>query len=162
LGDVIYDPRHVESKLDHVPGLGLLPIETVFAGDKATHQARAQVRNGPGWFASLEGQTVTGYEIHMGRTHGQGNGWLEIKERNGQSVQVGDGGVSENGKVWGCYFHGLFANENLRQAWLMDLGWSRTPPLPSPNPFADSLARLADTLEETLDMRLLEKIIWEG
>lgn len=161
LGNVIHDPQHVESKLDRAAGFGLLPIETVFAGHKATHQAKARVRNGPGWLANLEGEIVTGYEIHMGRTYG-GSPWLEITERNGQSVQVTDGGVSENGKIWGCYFHGLFANEHLRRAWLADLGWSQSERIKSANPFADSLTRLADTLQETLDMKLLEKIVWEG
>jgi adenosylcobyric acid synthase len=161
LGEVIHDPEHVESKSDSAPGLGLLPIETVFAGDKATHQARARVHNAPGWFANLEGQTVTGYEIHMGRTRVR-NPWLEITERNGQPVHVLDGEVSEDGKVWGCYFHGLFANENLRRAWLADLGWTGVQPIGNRNPFADSLTRLADTLEKTLDMNFLEKIVWEG
>jgi adenosylcobyric acid synthase len=161
LGEAVYDPGHVESKLDSAPGLGLLPIETVFAGDKATHQASARVRNGPGWFASLEGQAVTGYEIHMGRTQSQ-TPWLEIKERGGLPVQVLDGASSEDGKVWGCYVHGLFTNENLRRAWLAHLGWKGAQRSEDANPFAASLTRLADTLEESLDMRLLEKIAWES
>jgi adenosylcobyric acid synthase len=161
LGEAVHDPDHVESKMDSVPGLGLLPIETVFAGDKATHQASAQVRNGPGWFANLEGQAVTGYEIHMGRTDSQ-NSWLEITKRGGQSVRVPDGAASDDGRVWGCYVHGLFANQNLRRAWLKDLGWDEEKTSQNENPFAASLTRLADTLESTLDMDLLEKIIWEN
>lgn len=161
LGEVVYDPQHVESKLDHTPGLGLLSIETTFAGDKATHQASAQVRNGPGWLAKIEGQVVTGYEIHMGRTESQ-SAWLEISERSGQSVRVPDGAASEDGKIWGCYVHGLFANDNLRRAWLSDLGWKGERKVDDANPFAASLTRLADTLESTLNMGLLEKIIWEG
>jgi len=160
LGEVVHDPGHVESKLDSAPGLGLLPIETVFAGDKATHQAKAQIQNGSGWFANLEGQKVTGYEIHMGRTESQSS-WLEITERNGQAVQVLDGATSEDGKVWGCYMHGLFINENLRRAWLEDLGWNKDK-ASEKDPFAASLTRLADTLESTLDMDMLEKIIWES
>ena len=160
LGEVVHDPQHIESKLDSAPGLGLLPIETVFAGDKATHQASAQVRNGTGWFANLEGQTVTGYEIHMGRTNSQIS-WLEISKRSGQSVQVPDGASSEDGKVWGCYVHGLFANENLRRAWLKDLGWDEEKASQNENPFAASLTRLADTLESTLDMNLLERITFQ-
>jgi adenosylcobyric acid synthase len=161
LGEAVHDPGHVESKLDSTPGLGLLPIETVFAGDKATHQASGQVRNGPGWFAELEGQTVTGYEIHMGRTDSQST-WLEITQRGGRSVQVPDGAASEDGRVWGCYVHGLFANQNLRRAWLKDLGWNEEKATENENPFAASLTRLADTLESTLDMDLLEKIVWEN
>ncbi len=160
LGEVVHDPQHVESKLDSAPGLGLLPIETVFAGDKATHQANAQVRNGPGWFANLEGQMVSGYEIHMGLTDSLSS-WLVISERGGQSVGVPDGAASEDGKVWGCYVHGLFANQNLRRAWLESLGWKGGELGEGSNPFAASLTRLADTLESTLDMDLLEKIIWE-
>ena len=161
LGEVVHDPGHVESKLDSVPGLGLLPIETAFAGDKATHQASAQVRNGPGWLVKLEGQTVTGYEIHMGRTQGQ-SPFLEIVERSGQSVQEADGAVSDDGKIWGCYIHRLFANDKLRRTWLTNLGWKGVQTGESENPFGASLTRLADTLEATLNMELLEKIIWEN
>jgi len=160
LGEIVRDPERVESKLESSPGLGLLPIETVFAGDKATHQACAQVRNGPGWLARIEGQSVSGYEIHMGRTQSQST-WLEITERNGQAVRVTDGAASEDGKIWGCYMHGLFANENLRRAWLADLGWKGAQAGESANPFAASLTRLADTLEETLDMNLLERITFQ-
>jgi adenosylcobyric acid synthase len=161
LGEVVYDPQHVESKLDSAPGLGLLPIETVFAGDKATHQANAQIQNGSGWFAELEGQTISGYEIHMGRTDSK-TPWMQLTERSGQSMGVPDGATSADGKVWGCYLHGLFANDNLRRAWLEDLGWREDKADESENPFAVSLTCLADTLESTLDMDLLEKIIWES
>jgi adenosylcobyric acid synthase len=160
LGEMIHDPQHVESKLENAPGLGLLPIETVFAGDKVTHQARARVRNGPGWFTELEGQIVTGYEIHMGRTQGQ-NAWLEISERSGQSVYAPDGAASEDGKVWGCYVHGLFANQNLRRAWLKELGWNEDKANENENTFATSLTRLADILESTLDMEFLERITFQ-
>jgi adenosylcobyric acid synthase len=160
LGEVVHDPDHVESKLDSATGLGLLPIETVFAGDKATHQASAQIQNGSGWFAELEGQTISGYEIHMGRTDSK-TPWMELTERSGESVQVPDGATSEDGKVWGCYVHGLFANQNLRQAWLKDLGWNAEKAAEK-DPFAVSLTRLADTLEATLNMDLLEKIVWES
>jgi adenosylcobyric acid synthase len=160
LGEVVHDPGHVESKRDSVPGLRLLPVETVFVGDKATHQAKARIQNGPGWLVNLEGQSVTGYEIHMGRTQSHYS-WLEITERNGQSVQVLDGAVSKDGKVWGCYVHGLFANENLRRAWFEDLGWDEEK-TSEKDPFTASLTRLADTLESTLDMDLLEKIVWES
>lgn len=161
LGQIVHDPQHIESNLNSSQGLGLLPIETVFTGEKATHQVSAQVQNGPGWFANLEDQEVTGYEIHMGHTKSQ-NPWLEIRERNGQSVQVADGAVSTDGKIWGCYLHGLFSNDNLRRAWLQDLSWKKEEETNHENPFATSLNRLADTLEDALEMDLLEKIIWEN
>ncbi|MBT7190089.1 MAG: cobyric acid synthase CobQ, partial [Anaerolineae bacterium] len=158
LGQIIRDPDHIESQIEQMNGLGLLSFETVFAGDKATHRVNAQIQPGPGWLAKLTGQTVSGYEIHMGRTQ-SASGWLQITERNGQPVHVLDGAAGENGRVWGCYIHGLFANDNLRRAWLESLGWEETEGEQA-NPFAMSLTRLADTLELTLDMGLLEKIIW--
>lgn len=159
LGEIISDPNHIESQIEQMDGLGLLPIETLFVDGKATYQAKAQIQNGPGWLANLTGQTVNGYEIHMGRTQ-SASAWLEITERNGEPVHVLDGAASENGRVWGCYVHGLFANDNLRLAWLEDLGWIETI-VEQGNPFAASLTCLADTLESSLDMDFLEKIIWE-
>jgi adenosylcobyric acid synthase len=157
LGEAIHDPDHVESHLDSVPGLGLLPIETTFAAEKATYQARAQVHHGPGWFAGLEGQALAGYEIHMGRTDTP-SPWLEITERNGQPVRTPDGATSQDGKIWGCYVHGLFANENFRQAWLASLGWKENQTSERKDTFVASLTRLADKLEEALNMKLLERI----
>ena len=85
---------------------------------KATYQVRAKVLN----FSSLTDEMIQGYEIHMGETESQSQ-WLEIASRNGEQVKFMDGGVSPNGKIWGCYLHGLFANDAFRQAWLTRLGW---------------------------------------
>jgi adenosylcobyric acid synthase len=110
--------------------------------------------------ASLNGHAIHGYEIHMGSTKHAGS-WLQITTRNGRAVQQPDGAVSEDGRVWGCYLHGLFANRSVRQTWLKSLGWQ-----PAEGAGADKLANsfslLADTLETSLDMQLLERIVWEN
>ncbi len=160
LGKAIYDPLYVESRRSGTTGLGLLPMETTFAAEKATYQSGAVIQVGRGWLAGLNGETIKGYEIHMGRTLGA-NPWLDIRFRNGQGVSIADGAVSGNGRVWGCYIHGLFANRNLRHAWLRNLGWRATQTTDT-DLFAASLARLADSLEESLDMRKLERIVWEN
>ncbi|MDO9066179.1 MAG: cobyric acid synthase, partial [Chloroflexota bacterium] len=92
LGRIVRDPDHVESALEEAEGLSLLPVETTFAGDKATCQTRARVLGGPAWLAALAGQTVNGYEIHMGRTVGS-SAWLSIEERHGASAGGSDGAV---------------------------------------------------------------------
>lgn len=160
LGARIDDPQHVESPLDTLPGLGLLTGVTQFQAEKATYQAQVIVRGGVGWLASLEGSRLEGYEIHMGATGGA-PAWLEINQRNGLAVQVPDGIISADGKVWGCYLHGLFANDHFRRAWLKSLGWrgagnTRT----QAEDFQRSLDALADAVEQALNMNLLEKIIW--
>jgi adenosylcobyric acid synthase len=113
-----------------------------------------------GWLAPLAGQVVRGYEIHMGHTAG-GSAWLEIDERNGQPVSLPDGAISEDGRVWGCYMHGIFENEAFRRAWLASLGWdgpgSRV--LPTAGQEA-AFERLADEVEAALDMKQLEAITW--
>ncbi|MDP1713224.1 MAG: cobyric acid synthase [Anaerolineales bacterium] len=157
LGQSIHDPFHVESPNDSAQGLGLLPVITTFAEKKATYQVRAQILNfAP--CASLAGEMIEGYEIHAGETKGQ-MPWVEITHRNGQQAKVQDGCVSSNGKVWGCYLHGLFANDSFRHAWLKSLGWQGEVASQSAR-FETSLEKLADAVENALNMDLLEKIIY--
>jgi len=123
LGRTVHDPMGVESEHKYVDGLGLLPIETTFAAEKSTHQARAQILGETGWLRQITGQVISGYEIHMGQTVGA-RPWLTITQRGEETVHVPDGAMSSDGRVWGCYLHGLFANDHLRAAWLRSLGWN--------------------------------------
>jgi adenosylcobyric acid synthase len=156
LGRSIHDPHHVESKNDSVHGLGLLLIRTTFAQQKSTHQVQARILN----FAGLAGEMIHGYEIHMGETQSQAP-WLEILSRNGEQVRAADGSVSSDGRIWGCYLHGLFANDSFRYAWLRKLGWQGEFSAQSAR-FEESLEKLADAVENALDMKLLDEIIWNN
>ena len=50
-----------------------------------------------------------------GRLLGRGyQGAVYLRERNGKPVQVKDGLISSDGRVWGSYLHGLFDNDGLR------------------------------------------------
>lgn len=159
LGARINDPQHVESAVESLAGLNLLPVTTQFLPEKATHQAQARIQSGQGWMAQLNGSLISGYEIHAGDTTGQSH-WLEITQRNGQAVQVPDGSFSSNGKIWGCYLHGIFANDAFRQAWLESLGWQKGERMSQMESFNQSLEALADAVEGALKMDALDKIIW--
>ncbi len=64
LGQTISDPGGVEGVAETVDGLGLLEVETVLGGDKTTVPvAGTHVETG---------ETIAGYEIHLGRTAGAG------------------------------------------------------------------------------------------
>ncbi|NLG50674.1 MAG: cobyric acid synthase [Chloroflexi bacterium] len=158
LGRAIYDPQHAESRDDHANGLGLLPVETVFNGPKATYQAKATIMGGPGWLGKLGGVVLEGYEIHVGQTTVE-TPWLSIMRR-GQSEPVPDGADSYDGRVWGCYLHGLFASAEFRRAWLTSMGWQEQA-TGQGHDVLEQLDRLAAAVERELNMELLEKIIWE-
>lgn len=159
LGSRISDPYCIESGMVEMPGLGLLPVETIFAGDKAVFQTRARILSGASWLADLCGQTIEGYEIHMGRTRSERT-WLEISARNGQPCQEDDGCVCADGRVWGCYLHGLFANTAFRRAWLASLvpGSSEASTV-APTLLDDALDRLADAVEAALDWKQLDAVL---
>jgi adenosylcobyric acid synthase len=159
LGEAIADPHHVESKVEHTSGLGLLPVRTEFSKEKATFQAQARINCQRGWMSRLDESTLSGYEIHMGETPSQA-AWLEISSRNGDQVKIADGSVSPDGKIWGCYLHGIFVNDGFRHAWLESLGW-RGGGASQSEIFNQSLETLADAVGGALNMDLLEKIIWD-
>ena len=112
LGQKVLDPKGVESDLQEVAGLGLLEMETELLGDKVTTQVKARLL----WPELAGPEEIRGYEIHMGRSRslGSATALLEISESNSRPVRVRDGLVSEDGRVWGTYVHGLFDNDSLR------------------------------------------------
>ena len=90
--------------------------------------------------------------------------WLEITRRNGEAVRIPDGAVSDDGRVWGCYLHGLFANDKLRRAWLSSLGprYAVGAGRGAPISVHQALDRLADAVENVLDMPMLDTIVNRG
>ncbi len=163
LGTVIRDPEGVESMGGAVKGLGLLAGETTFAREKSTHRVRAQILGGPGWLSALAGQVLAGYEIHMGQTRGD-RPWLRLERENAPGEPSFDGLADQEARIWGCYLHGLFANDGFRHAWLATLGDRRARPAPVSTAvhLQQSLDRLACTVEESLNMEELERIIREA
>ena len=161
LGAQIHDPQHIESARESLPGLNLLPATTQFLQVKATYQAQARIQGGQGWMAQLNGTTLSGYEIHLGETTGPGT-WLEITHRNGEQVQIPEGGFSSAGKIWGCYLHGIFANDAFRWAWLESFGWEKGAHRSQTESFNQSLEALAEAVTGALNLDLLERIIWDS
>ena len=154
LGLAVRDELGVESEYRSTPGLGLLPLYTDMAAAKTVTRSRARILSANGFFGALTGEEVEGYEIHMGETRGS-QPLLRITAREKQALDALDGACSPDGSVWGCYLHGLFENDELRRAWLRSLGVA-----PEPEPFRQRRAaaydRLADILEEVLDIARLE------
>jgi adenosylcobyric acid synthase len=166
LGQWIGDPDHVESAETGVAGLGILPHSTIFEREKVTQRVRARFVLDLGPFASLQGEEIEGYEIHVGRTDvGQGakvNALLRIVDRSGSRADDLDGAASDDGLVFGTYLHGFFANERVRRslhAWLKSRQPRAGVELPRPKnaetQHIDPHDRWADVLEGALDLALL-------
>ena len=121
-GKRIDDPSHSESDRDSVAGLGLLDVVTTFAKRKTTWQVRAVCACERGILGGLNGEEVSGYEIHMGQTLGDNvSPAFRIISRGGRRSNHIDGAVSEDGNIVGTYIHGLFENESVRRCLLSNL-----------------------------------------
>jgi len=107
LGKDIRDPHGIESKQPSIEGLGLLDISTEMQSEKTVALTHATYLP--------TGDRVAGYEIHIGKTHGPDceRAWLDIAGRP-------EGATSADGRIRGCYLHGLFAADAFRAAFLKD------------------------------------------
>lgn len=121
LGKLVRDPLHTESDLESLPGLGILPMVTELDPEKHTVQSEGRILAQGMYLEKCQGEKVSGYEIHMGRsTPEPGHNFLF--ELNAQGVQYADG--LYHGSAWGTYLHGIFDNDVLRQTLLESL-WER-------------------------------------
>jgi adenosylcobyric acid synthase len=110
LGRRVSDPDGVEGAPCTVEGLGFLDVETVLGGEKALREVSGSCVE--------TGALFTGYEMHMGLTSGPGCARPALRFADGRT----DGAVSPDGRVTGCYVHGLFSNDRQRAVWLERLG----------------------------------------
>jgi adenosylcobyric acid synthase len=141
LGRRISDPDALEGTTRESRGLGLLDVETRMQPEKRVTLTKARHR--------ATGLSVSGYEIHLGATSGPdcARAWLEVDGRP-------EGAASADGRVMGCYLHGLFAADGFRAAFLAMLG--QTPdPLDYEAGLEATLDALADHLERHLDLDAL-------
>ncbi len=109
LGHAIHDPQGLEGKAGTVAGLGLLDVETTLLPGKTLTHAQGK--------HAASGVTITGYEIHLGKTTGADCARPFAVLGNGA-----DGARSANGLVQGTYLHGCFAGDDFRRAYLAELG----------------------------------------
>jgi adenosylcobyric acid synthase len=158
LGKRVLDPLTVESRISEAEGLGLLDVETVMRPEKETHQAEAVLqaageRLAPGCAVALEG-----YEIHMGETVvGPGSSpFAVIVRRSGRDLELLDGAVSPDGRVFGTYLHGIFDNDTFRRAFLNRIRAGKgLEPILDRTPRTEPFDLLAAHLEKHLDMERL-------
>lgn len=160
LGETIRDPEGVEGPPRSERGLGLLPVDTLFAPGKSARPRRGRVAPGGGGFlAAAAGLPIAGYEIHAGRSDVRGPTLLEF-EASGEAEASSDGSWARGGRVFGSYLHGLFDLPSFRRAWLASLGQDAAGPAGALSEARqEALDRLADSVSAALDMGELRRII---
>jgi adenosylcobyric acid synthase len=109
LGQTVADPDGIEGPPGKIDGLGLLDVTTRLSAEK---------RLEPAYGTTTDGAPFAGYEMHMGVTEGADHARPFARLANGTP----DGAVSADGRVFGTYIHGLFADDRQRAAWLARLG----------------------------------------
>jgi adenosylcobyric acid synthase len=141
LGRHISDPAGSEGPPGEAPGLGLLDVDTVLVGDKRLAEVTGH--------EVATSMPVRGYEMHLGVTSGPGLA-RPMLDLDGLS----DGAVSADGRVMGCYLHGLFSSDPFRDAFLAQFGTAASTFTYEPM-IETVLDNLADHLEQHLDLDAL-------
>jgi adenosylcobyric acid synthase len=144
LGQAVTDPDGIEGETAAIEGLGLLDVSTRLTADKTLIEAEGTDH--------ATGTKVRGYEMHVGRTEGADcvRPMLSLAGR-------ADGAVSADGRVMGCYLHGIFASDEFRAAFLKTLRSDYTSTLAFDASVDATLDALADHLEQHVDVAR----IWE-
>ena len=96
------------------PGLGLLPLVTRFELDKTVRHATQRFGTLAGAWSALSSVTVSGYEIHSGRT--VQHPAMAAKGDVAREVMAGLAWQNGAGNVLGVYLHGLFEDAAVLRA----------------------------------------------
>lgn len=167
LGDTLSDPDGVEAG-GSMSGMGLLPMDTVFAGGKTRTRVSGTFKNVSGDLKELEGVCLEGYEIHMGVS--------SIKEGAKPLTEISDfvksdgskADGAQKGNVYGTYVHGVFDREEVAKAVVRSLGrkkgldTSEITGVDFKEFKENQYDLLAQGLRENLDMDKIYKILNEG
>ena len=96
---------------------------------------------------TIANHPVSGYEMHVGETRGADTARPMLALGQGT-----DGAISADGRVSGCYVHGLFGSDAFRAAFLQRLRPGARAALNYEAGIEAALDALADHLESHLDL----------
>ncbi len=166
LGETLSDPHGVEAG-GTIKGMGLLPMDTVFAEKKTRTRVEGQFGEITGVFAPLKDTRLEGYEIHMGETVLKGNAKSVTRIQDSVSgEQKADGGYLEN--VCGTYVHGIFDKEAVAEAIVKIIGEKKGIDVSDMTGMDFQAFKetqydiLAEELRKHLDMEKIYEILKEG
>lgn len=167
LGESLADPLGVEEG-GELRGIGLLPMDTVFAGEKTRTRVSGRAGTLPGPLSGLSGLLVEGYEIHMGiSTFHEKQCPMTLLTDAVTGGQKLDGGALASG-VYGSYVHGFFDRSEIARGVIRALAakkgldFDAMPQMDYQQYKETQYDLLADTLRRHLDMDKVYRILEEG
>ncbi|MDX1301537.1 cobyric acid synthase [Photobacterium sp.] len=144
LGEHISDPDGIEGDAGDSRGLGYLNTSTVLAPDKQLKQTTGTLQ-----LPAQSAVPVRGYEIHAGVTSGvAANAPVQLQDGP-------DGQLGVDNQVFGTYLHGIFEQAEACDAILSWAGLEATQTPDFDAIREQSIDRLADTIEEHMDLAKL-------
>lgn len=148
-------------------GLGLLDVETIFNEDeKIVKQSKGKIISNDLFDEDLSSYEINAYEIHEGLTDIKNTEpFIKIEKGCGNNKESQYDGAM-NGNIIGTYLHGIFINFEFRRAFTNYLRAKKG--LKALNYEHDnyledkeySLDRLAEIVEENIDMDYVNKLIF--
>ena len=147
LGRQLNDPLGLEGKPGSAPGLGLMDYETTLAAEKTLENVSGTLTL-PGMPENAT--PIAGYRIHMGVTHGPA-----LERPATQLGGVPEGAISDDNQILATYCHGLFDSPDALSALLEWTGYKPTGRFDPNERRERDLNRLADAVEESLDLERL-------
>jgi adenosylcobyric acid synthase len=168
LGRVIEDPLGLEGPVGASPGLQWLDLETTLEAEKQLRNIVGVLTLGgaaPGadavggeafataaLGAEAVGRTIVrGYEIHAGVSRGRA---LEKPSAVLEGARP-DGAISDDGKIFGTYLHGIFEAPEACTALLRWAGLSEPKMIDYREVRERAIERVADSVENHLDMQAI-------
>ncbi len=125
LGETLSDPEGVEAG-GKIKGMGLLPMDTVFAGKKTRTRVKGTFEQVEGPLAGLTGVSLEGYEIHMGvstlREESGARTLTRISNFAGDENSTNSSWTTDGaqlGNVYGTYVHSCFDKEGVAREIVM-------------------------------------------
>jgi adenosylcobyric acid synthase len=149
LGEELIDTHGVDG---NAPGLGLLPLMTLFEHEKTVRHTQITFCNSMlGSWLGLAGVRVSGYEIHQGVTC-QHPAMAQKVDVARMALPGGLGWQNMAGNVLGVYLHGLFEDSDVLKALFGSL-------LNGPVPTLDAVFEgLADFIAHNFDSGVLDAL----
>ncbi len=163
LGKVLEDPYGVETTLESMDGLDILPIKTVFEEKKITTRVNGIITKD--LINNDTPLSIYGYEIHMGKTTllDEGKSLININKSNNEEANHLDGVVNNKGNVMGTYIHGIFDGVEFRQHIINELrrdkGIEEKVSMAYEHLREKELDKLADLVRASIDMNKIYKIM---